>query len=125
MRSMPQQSARSPAADTAAGSCPVLRDVVEQRRSSRIICWVTASTEGAPIGRRQQRHAVQTHIATNAPRLLKAVLVDNQVELGVMASGQVVGMIDDLPHRCELIGSIVEQANDIGADLAAGGLRPN
>ena len=36
-------------------------------------------------------------MAANTPMLLKAAMVDGRPDLGVMASGQVVGVIDDLP----------------------------
>ena len=45
-------------------------------------------------------------MAANTPMLLKAALVDGKVESGVLASGQVVGVIDDLPTCKELIDRI-------------------
>jgi NAD(P)H-dependent flavin oxidoreductase YrpB (nitropropane dioxygenase family) len=45
--------------------------------------------------------------------LLKAGLVDGDTQAGVLASGQVVGMLDDLPTCRELIESIVAQAEKI------------
>ena len=42
----------------------------------------------------------------------KAALVDGKVESGVMASGQVVGVIDDLPTCKELIDRIVAEADE-------------
>ena len=39
----------------------------------------------------------QVLMAANTPMLTKAAMVDGRVESGVMASGQVVGVIDDLP----------------------------
>jgi NAD(P)H-dependent flavin oxidoreductase YrpB (nitropropane dioxygenase family) len=45
--------------------------------------------------------------------------VDGRPDLGVMASGQVVALIDDLPSCAELIGSIVAGAAEaIGAQRA-------
>jgi len=38
-------------------------------------------------------------------------LVDGRTESGVMASGQVVGVIDDLPSCADLIDRIVGEAN--------------
>ena len=49
-------------------------------------------------------------MAANTPMLLKAAMVDGRPDLGVMASGQVVGVIDDLPTCEELIGRIVKEA---------------
>jgi NAD(P)H-dependent flavin oxidoreductase YrpB (nitropropane dioxygenase family) len=62
----------------------------------------------------------QVLMAANTPMLLKAAMVDGRPDLGVMASGQVVGVIDDLPTCGELIGSIVAQAAEaIAAQQAA------
>jgi NAD(P)H-dependent flavin oxidoreductase YrpB (nitropropane dioxygenase family) len=59
----------------------------------------------------------QTLMAANTPMLLKAALVDGNVESGVMASGQVVGVIDDLPTCQELIDRIVAEADAVLDDL--------
>jgi NAD(P)H-dependent flavin oxidoreductase YrpB (nitropropane dioxygenase family) len=55
----------------------------------------------------------QTMMAANAPMLTKAALVDGKVESGVLPSGQVVGVIDDLPTCKELIDRIVAEATDV------------
>ena len=44
--------------------------------------------------------------------LLKAGLVEGDTRAGVLASGQVVGMIEDLPSCDELIQSIMHQAHE-------------
>ena len=49
-------------------------------------------------------------MAGNTPMLLKAGLVEGNTDAGVLASGQVVGMIDDLPSCDELMQSIVTGA---------------
>jgi NAD(P)H-dependent flavin oxidoreductase YrpB (nitropropane dioxygenase family) len=49
-------------------------------------------------------------MAANTPMLLKAAMVDGRPDLGVMASGQVVGVIDDLPSCGELIDAVVRRA---------------
>ena len=45
----------------------------------------------------------QVMMAANTPMLLKAGLVEGNTEAGVLASGQVAGIIDDLPSCAELI----------------------
>jgi hypothetical protein len=50
--------------------------------------------------------------------LLRAAMVDGRPDLGVMSSGQVVGVIDDLPSVAELIGRIVTEAETTLARLA-------
>lgn len=52
----------------------------------------------------------QVLMAANTPMLLKAGLVDGSTDAGVLASGQVAGMVDDLPSCAELIDSIVADA---------------
>ena len=56
-------------------------------------------------------------MAANAPMLTKAALVDGKVESGVLPSGQVVGVIDDLPTCKELIDRIVAEATKILENL--------
>jgi len=60
----------------------------------------------------------QMVMAANTPMLLKAALVDGHTESGVMASGQVVGVIDDLPSCQELISRVVAEAEAVLAKLA-------
>jgi NAD(P)H-dependent flavin oxidoreductase YrpB (nitropropane dioxygenase family) len=56
---------------------------------------------------------MQMVMAANTPMLLKASLVDGMTESGVMASGQVVGVIDDLPSVQELVDRIVDEAHSV------------
>jgi NAD(P)H-dependent flavin oxidoreductase YrpB (nitropropane dioxygenase family) len=59
----------------------------------------------------------QVLMAANTPMLLRAAMVDGRDDMGVMASGQVVGVIDDLPSCAELIDRIVQEARDTLARL--------
>jgi len=52
----------------------------------------------------------QVLMAANTPMLLKAAMVDGRPDLGVMASGQVVGVIEDIPSCAELIERIMAEA---------------
>ncbi|MCL8010626.1 nitronate monooxygenase [Streptomyces sp. AS02] len=54
----------------------------------------------------------QVLLAANTPMLLKASMVDGRTDLGVMASGQVAGVIDDLPSCAELVERIMEEAEE-------------
>jgi len=49
-------------------------------------------------------------MAANTPVLLRAAMVDGRTDLGLMSSGQVAGLIDDLPSCAELIESIMAGA---------------
>jgi len=57
-------------------------------------------------------------MAANTPMLLRAGLVDGRTDAGVLASGQVAGMLGDLPSCAELITGIVGQATEILSRLA-------
>ncbi|WP_306999420.1 NAD(P)H-dependent flavin oxidoreductase [Amycolatopsis thermophila] len=55
----------------------------------------------------------QIVMAANTPMLLRAGLVDGRTDAGVLASGQVVGMIDDVPSVAEIVEGTVSQAEEI------------
>ncbi len=74
--------------------------------------------EGLAMKKSMDLTWTQMVMAANTPMLLKLSLVDGRTESGVMASGQVVGIIDDLPSCSELVDRIVTQANSVLADLA-------
>ena len=59
----------------------------------------------------------QMIMAANTPMLLKAGLVDGNTESGVLASGQVVGVLDDLPSCDELVARIMSEAETTLARL--------
>ena len=46
----------------------------------------------------------QVVMAANAPMMTKAALVDGRTDVGVLPTGQVVGVIEELPTVAELIG---------------------
>ena len=74
--------------------------------------------EGMEMKKSMDLSYSQMVMAANTPMLLKTSLVDGKTESGVMASGQVVGIIDDLPSCAELIDRIITEANAVLADLA-------
>ena len=49
-------------------------------------------------------------MAANAPMLYRSALLEGRTDIGVMATGQVVGLIDDLPSVAELIDRIIAEA---------------
>ncbi|MDQ0759959.1 NAD(P)H-dependent flavin oxidoreductase [Streptomyces canus] len=55
----------------------------------------------------------QVLLAANTPMLLKSAMVDGRTDLGVMASGQVAGVIDDLPSCAELVERIMKEAEEV------------
>ena len=54
----------------------------------------------------------QVLMAANTPMLLRAGLVEGDTNAGMLSSGQVVGLLDDLPTCEELVDRIVAQATD-------------
>ncbi|MEV7977790.1 nitronate monooxygenase [Streptomyces sp. NPDC086519] len=61
----------------------------------------------------------QVLLAANTPMLLRSAMVEGRTDLGVMASGQVAGVIDDLPSCAELVERIMKEAEEARARLAA------
>ena len=89
-----------------------LRNAFEFHRLTGIR-WTDMAREGLAMRKSMGLTWTQTLMAANTPMLLKAALVDGKVDAGVMASGQVVGVIDDLPTCQELIDRIVSEAEAV------------
>lgn len=53
----------------------------------------------------------QVAMAANAPMMTRASVVDGDLDAGILPTGQVVGVIDDLPTVAELLGDIVSDAD--------------
>ena len=64
--------------------------------------WGMASKTDMTLG--------QTMMAGNAPIIIQKAMVEGKPDEGVLPSGQIAGLIDDLPSCAELISSIVAQA---------------
>jgi NAD(P)H-dependent flavin oxidoreductase YrpB (nitropropane dioxygenase family) len=90
---------------------PTLRRTLELRRSSGMSWWQLAK-DGRQMRRQQGRTLGQMALAANTPMMLRAGLVEGDTGAGVLASGQVVGVIDDLPTCEELIDRVVTRAAD-------------
>jgi NAD(P)H-dependent flavin oxidoreductase YrpB (nitropropane dioxygenase family) len=73
--------------------------------------------EGRAMRRASDLTWTQTIMAANTPMLLKAAMVDGNTNTGVMASGQVVGVIDDLPSCADLVARMVAEAGRVLQDL--------
>ena len=86
-----------------------LRNAVRFHRLSKI-SWPQMISEGRAMRKSQDLSWSQVVMAANTPMLLKMAMVDGRPDLGVMASGQVVGVIDDLPTVSELITRIIAEA---------------
>ena len=88
---------------------PTVRRTLEFKKDSGM-SWVDLAKDGRAMKKSQGRSLGQMALAANTPVMLKAGLVDGDTSAGVLASGQVDGVIDDLPTCEELIDRIVLQA---------------
>ena len=80
--------------------------------------WPELVRQGQAMRRGTGLGSAQVLMAANTPVLLRAAMADGHPEAGLMPSGQVAGLIDDLPSCAELIGRIMTEAEQ---RLAAGG----
>jgi NAD(P)H-dependent flavin oxidoreductase YrpB (nitropropane dioxygenase family) len=67
--------------------------------------------EGADMRRHQDLTLSQLAMAANAPMLIKATMVDGKPEVGILPTGQVTGVIDELPTVAELLDRIETEAH--------------
>jgi len=81
------------------------------------LSWPALVRQGVAMRHGTDLSWSQVLMAANTPMLLKAAMVDGRPDLGVMAAGQVVGLIDDLPSCAELIDRIIAEACDSMARL--------
>ncbi|GLZ07989.1 oxidoreductase [Actinomadura sp. NBRC 104412] len=112
---MPHRVLRSDLVDAlersgrAGGLLRALRNAARFRRISGM-SWGAMLADGRAMKHGKDLSWSQVLMAANTPMLLKAAMVDGRPDLGVMASGQAVALIDDLPSCAELIDSIVTGA---------------
>ena len=72
--------------------------------------WRGMLREGRAMKREADLKWTQVILAANTPMLLRAGLVEGRLDAGVLSSGQVAGVIDDLPSVAELIARIMSEA---------------
>ena len=88
---------------------PTARRTREFKRMSGM-SWPALAADGYRMRKEQGRSLGQMALAANTPMMLKAGLVEGDTDAGVLASGQVVGVIDDLPTCEELVDRVVTEA---------------
>ncbi|MEW2504526.1 MULTISPECIES: nitronate monooxygenase [unclassified Amycolatopsis] len=101
-----------------AGFARAAANAARFRRSSGL-SWAALVREGLRL-RTSGRTRAQVLMAANTPMLLRAGLVDGDPAAGVLASGQVVGLLRDLPSVADLIEGIVADAEAILRRLGDG-----
>ena len=52
-------------------------------------------------------------MAANAPIMTKAALVDGRTDVGVLPTGQVVGVIESLPSVAEIVDAVMLEADAV------------
>ncbi len=88
---------------------PTLRRSLEFKKLSGQ-SWLELAKDGLSMKRSSGRSWSQMMLAANTPMLLKAGLVDGDTSAGMLAAGQVVGVINELPSCEELVDRIIDEA---------------
>jgi NAD(P)H-dependent flavin oxidoreductase YrpB (nitropropane dioxygenase family) len=70
------------------------------------------------MGRDDEMTASQAIMSANAPMIIQKAMVEGEPARGVLPSGQVAGVINDLPSCADLVNSIVAEAEQRLAELA-------
>lgn len=86
-----------------------LRNAVAFKKMSET-SWRGMIREGLALRRESHLKWSQLALAANTPMLLRAGLVEGRLDAGVLSSGQVAGVIDDLPTVADLIARIMNEA---------------
>ncbi|MCP5018614.1 MAG: nitronate monooxygenase [Ketobacter sp.] len=74
--------------------------------------WKMKKSNGMTLG--------QTMMAANAPMMIQEAMVKGHPQQGILPSGQIAGVITDLPTVSELINNIVHEAETVLKRLSAG-----
>jgi NAD(P)H-dependent flavin oxidoreductase YrpB (nitropropane dioxygenase family) len=96
----------------AVGLYRAVRNAQRFRRMTKL-SWRDMIREGLATKHGKEQSWAQLIMAANTPMLLRAGLVEGNTHAGVLASGQVVGMLDDLPSVRDLVEGIVAEAEAI------------
>lgn len=96
-----------------------LRDLITALRNARRFRqasrrnWPSVVRQGWSLRREHDYGLRQVVMAANAPMLCRAAMVDGREDIGVLSSGQVVGMIDDIPTCSQLIQRVLAEADEV------------
>ena len=93
----------------ARGFTAAVRNAAKFKKMSQMT-WPSMIRDGLAMRHGKELSWSQVLMAANTPMLLKAGLVEGNTDAGVLASGQVAGIIEDLPSCAELIEAIVAEA---------------
>lgn len=93
----------------ARGFTAAIVNAAKFKRMTRMT-WPSMVRDGLAMRHGKDLTWSQVVMAANTPMLLRAGLVEGNTEAGVLASGQVAGIIDNLPSCAELISTVVGDA---------------
>jgi NAD(P)H-dependent flavin oxidoreductase YrpB (nitropropane dioxygenase family) len=121
---LPHRVLRTPLVEGLEGSSRAVGLWHAARNSQRFkklsgLTWREMVREGLAMKHGKELSWAQTIMAANTPMLLRAGLVEGRADAGVLASGQVVGVLDDLPSVASIIETIVAEATKIIDGLGA------
>jgi NAD(P)H-dependent flavin oxidoreductase YrpB (nitropropane dioxygenase family) len=93
----------------------LLHAVVSAARFRRLtgLSWTAMLREGLAMRHGRELSWTQVVMAANTPMLLRSGLVEGRTDAGVLAAGQVVGLLDDLPSVAEVISNVVDQTVEV------------
>ncbi|MEU7032300.1 nitronate monooxygenase [Streptomyces sp. NPDC046237] len=107
-----------------AGRVRALAQAVRRAAGFRAISglsWSRMVRDGLAMKHGKDLSWSQVLLAANTPMLLRASMVEGRTDLGVMASGQVAGIIEDLPSCEELVLRIMSEAEHVLRTLPSPG----
>jgi NAD(P)H-dependent flavin oxidoreductase YrpB (nitropropane dioxygenase family) len=91
------------------GFSAAVRNAAKFKKMSKMT-WRSMISDGLEMRHGKELTWSQVVMAANTPMLLKAGLVEGNTDAGVLASGQVAGIVEDLPTCAELVETIVNDA---------------
>ncbi|MFF8641443.1 NAD(P)H-dependent flavin oxidoreductase [Streptomyces sp. NPDC015345] len=83
--------------------------------------WARMARDGLAMRHGKDLTWSQVLLAANTPMMLKSAMVDGRPDAGVMASGQIAGLIEDVPSCAELIERVMVEAGEVMGRLGARG----
>ncbi|MER5930557.1 nitronate monooxygenase [Streptomyces sp. NPDC002054] len=115
---LPHRMLRTPLVDSLerAGRAGALVRAVRHAAGFRKVSglsWAQLVRDGLAMKHGKDLSWSQVLLAANTPMLLKASMVEGRTDLGVMASGQVAGVIEDLPSCAELVDRVMAEAHAV------------
>ncbi|MCC6848990.1 MAG: nitronate monooxygenase [Deltaproteobacteria bacterium] len=118
----PQRVIRTPVIDRLERAHPLLRlpralaNALGLRHLTKT-SLVDFVREGFAMRKSRELTWSQLAMAANAPMLTRASMVDGAIEVGILPTGQVVGVIEELPSVADVLAEIMREAGETLARL--------